>query len=55
MTDKFIDPKTNKEMFRINDANQETFTKDFKKKEESNGTDNHRETGSGTADHGKES
>lgn len=43
MTDKFIDPKTQKEMFRINDENKETFSDDFKKKNNKDridGTDN---------------
>ena len=34
MTDKFIDPKTGKELFKINDSNKESFTKDFKKRKE---------------------
>lgn len=42
MTDKFIDPKTGKEMFKINDSNKETFTKDYKEKleDKKDGTSN---------------
>ena len=59
MTDKFIDPATKKEMFRINDSNQETFSKDYVKpvKEKTDGTDHNGiagESGS-TTDDGKES
>ena len=52
MADKFIDPKTGKEMFKINDSNQESFSDEFKKKlkDKKDGTSDHndRESGSGT-------
>ena len=32
MSDKFIDPKTKKELFKINDSNEESFSEDYKKK-----------------------
>lgn len=46
MADKFLDPKTGKELFKINDSNQESFTEDFKKKikDKVNGTSDHNES-----------
>ena len=43
MADKFIDPKTGKELFKINDSNKESFTEDFHKKikDKKDGADNH--------------
>lgn len=52
MSDKFIDPKTKKELFKINDSNQESFSDEFKKKikDKTDGTSDNNDRGSGTTE-----
>jgi hypothetical protein len=54
MTDKFKDPKTGKELFRINDSNQEELSEDFKAfkklKDKQDGTSDNFDRGSGDSE-----
>lgn len=58
MTDRFVDPKTQKEMFKITDSNKESFTEDFKRKnykDQADGISDNNERANTDTDTGKES